>query len=168
MKKFDLELIIGLLMLCGIGVLVYISVQLGQIDLGGRWGYTLYAYFTTAGGLQKGAVIELAGVEIGRVEAVDLENYQAKVALKIRHDVVLPTDTRVAIKTTGLIGERYIEITPGTGNGRLQPGDQIRETESPVDINEVISQLIFGNVEGGTSKGDKQADSTTPWDLGLE
>lgn len=168
MKKIDLELIIGLLMFCGIGILVYISVQLGQIDLGGRWGYPLYAYFTTAGGLQKGAVVELAGVEIGRVEAVDLENYQAKVTLKIRNDVVLPEDTRAAIKTTGLIGERYVEITPGTGNGHLQPGAQIRKTESPVDINEIISQFIFGNVEGGRPQGDKQTDGTNPWDLGLE
>lgn len=168
MKRIDLELIVGLLMLCGIAILVYISIRLGQIDLGGRWGYTLYAYFTTAGGLQKGAVIELAGVEIGRVEAVDLENYQAKVTLKIRNDIALPADTRVAIKTTGLIGERYVEITPGTGNSRLQPGDLIRQTEPPVDINEVISQFIFGNIEGGTAKEETQADSSTPWDLGLE
>lgn len=168
MKKIDAELVVGFLMLLGIGVLVYISLRLGQIELGGSWGYPLHATFTTAGGLQDGAVVELAGVEIGRVESVGLEDYQAKVTLKIRNDVVLPEDTRAAIKTKGLIGERYVEITPGTGNGRLKPGAWLQKTESPVDINDIISQFIFGNVEGGKPAEDKKSDGANPWDLGLE
>jgi len=168
MKKIDWELLVGLLMLFGLVVLVYASLRLGQIDLGQARGYTLYADFTTAGGLQNGAVVELAGVEIGRVQSVGLEDYQAKVTLRIRNGIALPKDTRAAIKTKGLIGERYVEITPGTGNGHLQPGERIAKTESPVDINELISQFIFGNVEGGKPPGDTQADGANPWDLDLE
>jgi phospholipid/cholesterol/gamma-HCH transport system substrate-binding protein len=168
MRKIDAEVIVGLLMLCGIGVLIYVSLRLGQIDLSGNWGYPLYADFTTAGGLQNGALVELAGVEIGRVEAVGLDNYRAKVTLKIRTDVTLPEDTRAAIKTKGLIGERYVEITPGTGSGELKPGEQIRNTEPPVDINEIISQFIFGSVGGGNQESEKKSDGANPWDLGLE
>jgi phospholipid/cholesterol/gamma-HCH transport system substrate-binding protein len=168
MKKIDWELLVGLLMLCGLVVLVYVSLRLGQIDLGQARGYTLYADFTNAGGLQNGAVVELAGVEIGRVQSVGLEAYQAKVTLRIRNGIMLPADTRATIKTKGLIGERYVEITPGTGNGHLQPGERIAKTESPVDINELISQFIFGTVEGGTPAGDTQSDGANPWDLGLD
>jgi phospholipid/cholesterol/gamma-HCH transport system substrate-binding protein len=149
MKKFDTELVVGCILLAVVGVLVYISVSLGNLDLSGSWGYPLQADFTAAGGLQSGAVIELAGVEIGRVENVDLANYHARVILKIRHEVALSEDSRAAIKSKGLIGERYVEITPGRASEKLKPGGQIRDTEPPVDIQELISKFIFGNVEKG-------------------
>ena len=149
MKKLDTELLVGCLLLVGIGVLVYISVSLGNLDLTGSWGYPLEASFSTAGGLQPGAVIELAGVEIGRVEAVDLIDYHAQATLKIRRDIALSEDVRAAIKSKGLIGERYIEIIPGRASEKLKPGQQIRDTEPPVDIQELISKFIFGNVEKG-------------------
>jgi len=149
MKKLDTELIVGCILLAMVGVLVYISVSLGNLDLTGSWGYPLQADFTTAGGLQSGAVIELAGVEIGRVENVGLADYHARVILKIRHEVALSEDARAAIKSKGLIGERYIEITPGRASEKLKPGGKIRDTQPPVDIQELISKFIFGNVEKG-------------------
>jgi phospholipid/cholesterol/gamma-HCH transport system substrate-binding protein len=147
MKKLDAEVVTGCLLFVVVGMLVYVSLQLGYFDLTGSWGYPVYANFTTAGGLQKGAVIELAGVQIGRVEAVDLVDYQARVMLKIHQDVPLSEDARVAIKTKGLIGERYVEIAPGRSTTQIKPGGQLRETESPVDITELIAKFIFGNVE---------------------
>ena len=77
MKKLDLELVTGLFLLVGIVALIYVSIRLGDVGLG-EWGYKVYADFPTAGGLQSGAVVELAGVEIGRVEAVDLADYQGQ------------------------------------------------------------------------------------------
>jgi len=126
---------------------VYVSVSLGNLDLAGSSGYPVWADFSTAGGLQRGAVIELAGVEIGRVEAVDLADYHARVTLKIRRDIALSKDAQAAIKSKGLIGERYVEIVPGKASEQLQPGEQLRNTESPVDIQELIAKFIFGNVE---------------------
>jgi phospholipid/cholesterol/gamma-HCH transport system substrate-binding protein len=155
MKKFDAELLVGFMLLLGTGVLAYLSLQLGQVDLTGSWGYTVQADFPTAGGLQTGAVVELAGVEIGRVEAVELVNYQARVKLKIRNDIPLREDARAAIKTKGLIGERYVDITPGKAAKQLEAGGQIRDTEPPVDITEIVAQFIFGNVE-------KKSDGETP------
>jgi phospholipid/cholesterol/gamma-HCH transport system substrate-binding protein len=146
MKRLDGELLVGVILLCGLGFLAYLSLRLGQVDLTGSWGYTVQADFPTAGGLQTGAVVALAGVEIGRVEAVDLANYQARVTLKLRRDIVLHDDARAAIKTKGLIGESYVEITPGRADGKIEPGGKIRQTEAPVDITEAIAQFIFGGV----------------------
>jgi len=156
MKELDAELLVGFVLFLGVGVLVYLSLRLGQVDLTGTWGYTVQADFPTAGGLQRGAVVELAGVEIGRVEAVELANYQARVLMKIRHGVSLHEDARAAIKTKGLIGERYVDIAPGRGDGLIAPGGQIRETEPPVDIQEVIAKFIFGNVESKTPEEGPQ------------
>lgn len=147
MKKLDTEVLVGCVFLLGVGILAYISLQLGQIDPTGSRGYTVQADFSTAGGLQNGAVIELAGVEIGRVMAVDLVDYHARVTLKLHQDIQLSEDARAAIKTKGLVGERYVEITPGKTTTQLKPGGQIRDTESPVDMQELIAKFIFGNVE---------------------
>lgn len=147
MTKLDTELIVGSLLLLTIAVLIYISLQIGKFDLTGSWGYPVWADFATAGGLQPGAVIELAGVEIGRVESVDLADYRAKVTMKIRQDLSLAEDAQVAIKSKGLIGERYVDITPGKSPVPIKPGGQFRNTESPVDIQDLIAKFIFGNVE---------------------
>lgn len=147
MTKLDTELIVGSLLLLTIAVLIYISLQIGKFDLTGSWGYPVWADFSTAGGLQPGAVIELAGVEIGRVESVDLADYRAKVTMKIRQDLSLAEDTQVAIRSKGLIGERYVDITPGKSTVPIKPGGQFRNTESPVDIQDLIAKFIFGNVE---------------------
>ena len=171
--KFDTELLVGTLLLGVFSLLGYLSLQLGQVELGAD-NYAVYADFTTAGGLQDGAVIELAGVEIGRVESVRLADYQARVTLKIQRDILLHTDTQAAIKTKGLIGERYVEITPGYADTTIVPGGTIDKTEEPVDIQQLIGEFIFGNVGNTTAgqqtdeKGEDSGDSTDPWSLGLD
>jgi phospholipid/cholesterol/gamma-HCH transport system substrate-binding protein len=154
MKTFDLELFVGFILLGLIAILVYLSLRLGQVDFVGNQGYTVQAMFTTAGGLQTGAVVELAGVEIGRVEQVALDNYQARVKLKIDGDISLSEGTKATIKSKGLIGERYVEISPGKTGTKLEPGGLIRETESPVDMQELIAKFIFGNVEQNGQDND--------------
>jgi phospholipid/cholesterol/gamma-HCH transport system substrate-binding protein len=155
MKHFDIELLVGLFLFCLVGILGYFSLRLGQVDLAGDGGYTVQAEFTTAGGLQTGAAIELAGVKIGRVEKVILDHYHARVYLKLQSDIPLSEDAKAAIKTKGLIGERYVEILPGRNPKHLEPSGQIRDTESPVDIQELIAKFIFGNVEQNAQAGDR-------------
>ncbi len=175
MKKPGLELVVGLLLLVVMAALTYISIRLGEVSFG-QWGYTIYADFPDAGGLQRGAVIELAGVEIGRVESVDLADYQARVALKIQREIKLQDDAVVAIKSKGLIGERYIEITPGRAETMISPGSHLRQTESPVDIQDLIGGFIFGgNMERetpdlrGAPDGEPVPQETRdPWALDLE
>ncbi len=174
--KADAELFFGTLLLGICGFLGYLSLQLGQVELGSD-SYPVYADFITAGGLQDGAVIELAGVEIGRVERVRLAGYKARVTLKIRNDIELHEDTQAAIKTKGLIGERYVVITPGYSSATIAPGGTIDRTVEPVDIQQLIGEFIFGNVgnsqasEQTTENGqDRQngGESTDLWSPGLD
>lgn len=156
MKTFDREVAVGMVLLIGIAILMYISLNLGRLGFGQTQWYILQAEFPNAGGLQDGAVVELAGVEIGRVAAVILtDTYHARVTLQLFPTVSLQEDSRAAIKSKGLIGERYVEISPGKGTTPLPSGGTIRETEAPVDIQEVITKFIFGNVETDTDTSDE-------------
>ena len=164
--KVDGELLVGTLLLGIVAGLGYMSMQLGQIQLGSG-SYPVYADFINAGGLQDGAVIELAGVEIGRVESVTLADYKARVTLKIRDAIPLQEDAQAAIKTKGLIGERYVAITPGHSPTILAPGGTIDKTEESVDIQQLIGEFIFGNVGDATASENTPLDSTGPWSLDL-
>lgn len=156
MKTLDLELLVGFALFGVLALLAYFSLHLGRVTLFGTEGYMVQATFTTAGGLQTGAVVELAGVEVGRVEQIDLADYQAQVRLRISHGVPLSEDAKAAIKSKGLIGERYVEISPGQASNRIIPGGRIRNTESPVDIQELIANFIFGGVGQNGQTADVQ------------
>jgi phospholipid/cholesterol/gamma-HCH transport system substrate-binding protein len=88
----------------------------------------------------------IAGVEVGRVKSIRLENYQARVSMSLPEDLKIQEDAIASIKTKGLIGEKYIEITPGGSEKFLNPGGQIRETQPPVDLEELISKFVFGKI----------------------
>lgn len=147
MKKFDLELTVGFFLLIGIISLGYISVKLGKLDVLGVNYYSVYAEFEKAGGIKPGTVVEIAGVEVGKVKSLQLDkNYQALIEFSINGDVKIQEDAIVSIKTKGLIGEKYIQITPGGSDKIIHSGGKIRETESAIDIEELISKYVFGKV----------------------
>ena len=108
-----MELGVGLFMVVGIVALAYLSVNLGRVDIMGQRGYVVYADFPSVGGLKSGAAVEIAGVSVGRVQSIGLKDYQARVTLRIDSDVKLQTDAIVSIKTKGLIGEKFVLISPG-------------------------------------------------------
>ena len=144
MRRMDLEIVVGFFLLLGIVSLAYISVRLGKMQFVGLGGYTLYADFPTVGGLKEGAAVEIAGVEIGRVEKISLVNYQARVMMRVNADVKLQEDTIASVKTKGLIGEKYVRISPGGSEALIPAGGRIREVEPPLDIEELIGSVIFG------------------------
>lgn len=147
MKKFDLELVTGFFVLIGILALAYISIRLGKLEIIGTEGYVIYANFEKSGGIKPGSVVEIAGVEVGKVKSVRLnEDYQAVVEMTIRKNVKIQDDAIASIKTKGLIGEKYIQITPGASEKIIAQGGRIRETESAVDLEELISKYVFGGV----------------------
>jgi phospholipid/cholesterol/gamma-HCH transport system substrate-binding protein len=146
MRKATLELIVGLFILAGIICLGYISIRFAKMEMFGSSGYEVAAVFPTISGLKNGAQVEIAGVQIGRVREITLNNYKARVMLSIRGDVQLQDDCIARIKTKGLLGEKYIDIVPGGSDIILKPGDKIRETNPPVDIEELISKFVFGKV----------------------
>lgn len=146
MRRSTLDLGVGLFVLVGLIGLGWMSVKLGRIDLLGNRGYVVSADFPTVGGLKAGSTIEIAGVEVGRVDRIVLQDYQAHVVMVIQPGVKLQDDSIASIKTKGLIGERYVRISPGGSDKIIPPNGRIREVEPPVDIEELLSKYIFGKV----------------------
>ncbi len=142
----QIEIGVGVFMLVGIAALAYLSVNLGKVNLFGTRGYTVYADFPTVGGLKSGASVEIAGVPIGRVESIRLNDYEARVTMQIGKDVKLQDDAIVSIKTKGLIGEKFVAINPGGSDKLVAPGGRLREVEAPVDLEELIAKYAFGKL----------------------
>jgi phospholipid/cholesterol/gamma-HCH transport system substrate-binding protein len=146
MSRVNMEVIVGIFLLLGLLALGYLAIKLGRMEVIGGGGYTVYATFPTVGGLRTGSSIEIAGVEVGRVQEISLKDYQARVALRIDGGIKLPEDSIVSIRTKGLIGEQLVRISPGGATEMIPPQGEIYETEPPVDVMELISKYIFGKV----------------------
>ena len=146
MKRSAVDLGVGLFLIIGLVALGWMSVKLGRVDLLGTRGYVVSADFPTVGGLKNGSTVEIAGVEVGRVDRIVLQDYQAHVVMVIQPGVKLQDDSIASIKTKGLIGERYVRISPGGSDKLIPPNGRIREVEPPVDIEELLSKYIFGKV----------------------
>ncbi len=147
MRKLDIELAVGLFLIVGIICLGYLSIKLGKMEIFGGEGYNIHAVFSDSGGLRTGSAVEIAGVPVGRVKSVSLEDYQAKIMIHLSQDVKIQEDSIASIKTKGLIGEKYVEISPGGADEMIQPGGKIRDTQPPVDFEELIARFVFGKVE---------------------
>jgi phospholipid/cholesterol/gamma-HCH transport system substrate-binding protein len=153
MKKAYLEFFVGLFLAIGIGCLAWLSVKLARKEFFARNGYEVQAAFSNGSGLRRGTSVVIAGVEIGRVASVGLEDYEAKVRLVIQQGVILQGDTIASIKTKGLIGEKYIELTPGASDKTIKPGGVIRETQPAMDLEVLIGKYIQGNLAKPDDKG---------------
>lgn len=150
MNSAKLELTVGIFMLLGIICLGYLSVKLGKMEILGSNDYRISARFDSVSGLKSGARVELAGVEIGTVETIGLANAggdQAEITLKIRNGITLTDDTIASVRTSGIIGDKFIKLKPGGSDQILKNGGKIRETESAIDIEELVSKFIHGNVD---------------------
>jgi phospholipid/cholesterol/gamma-HCH transport system substrate-binding protein len=146
MKRFNLEVTVGLFVVLGLCALAYLSVRLGQLQIGRGHTYDLTAVFPTVAGLRVGANVEIAGVQVGRVQDIKLVNYAADVTLRIEKQVQLQEDAIASIRTRGLIGEKYVSVTPGGSERLLTAGGRIREVEPPVDIETLIGHFIQGKL----------------------
>lgn len=146
MNRRGPEIGVGLFMLAGILAMAYLSIRLGEVELLGSSGYTVYADFPTVGGLKSGAAVEIAGVAVGRVQSIALKDFQARVTMHIDKGVELQSDAIVSIKTKGLIGEKFVQISPGGSDTVVPSGGRLSEVEAPVDLEEIISKFVFGKV----------------------
>jgi phospholipid/cholesterol/gamma-HCH transport system substrate-binding protein len=146
MERTKINVAVGLFLVLGILALGYLSIRLGRVSLLGGTGYLVTADFPSVGGLKAGSGVEIAGVLVGRVESIGLADYQARVVLRLDSHVKLQDDSIASIKTKGLIGEKYIRISPGGSDKIIPPHGRIREVEAPVDLEELISKYIFGKV----------------------
>ncbi|MBN2126741.1 MAG: outer membrane lipid asymmetry maintenance protein MlaD, partial [Deltaproteobacteria bacterium] len=137
---------VGLFIIAGILCLGYLSVKLGKMEIMGSGGYEVYALFPNSGGLKTGSSVTVAGVEVGRVKGIGLEDYQARIVMNLSDNVKIQEDAIASIKTKGLIGEKFVEITPGGSDTLIGPGGRIRETQPAVDFEQLISNYVFGKI----------------------
>ena len=148
MKRLSIELWVGIFVLLGILSIGYLTIRLGDVEWFGDQHYRLYARFQSVSGLKPGTHIEMAGVQVGLVDEITLDHEAqlAIVTLKINNRVELTDDVIASVKTSGLIGDKYIKLSPGGSDIILKSGDYITETESAIDLEELISKYVFGNV----------------------
>lgn len=149
MKRSGVEISVGIFIIAGLLCLAYISIYLGKINLLGTGNntYEIRAVFSSVVGLQKDTDIKIAGVNVGKVSNITLNNYEAVVTMKIRNDMKLQDDCIASINTMGLLGDAYVEISPGGSDVIIPPGGRIRETEPPLDLKKLIGNIAFGKVE---------------------
>jgi phospholipid/cholesterol/gamma-HCH transport system substrate-binding protein len=156
MKQTKLEFLVGTFVLLGLAAIAYLSIKLGSGSLTGGDSYRLEARFDNTSGLNVGGSVHVAGVPVGRVEGIRVEpaDFSAIVTISVLSGLHLPTDSMASIKTTGLIGDKYISLSPGADPTFLKPGERITMTESSVDIESLIGKMAFGSV-------DKEKDNST-------
>lgn len=150
------EIIVGFFVLIGIACLGYLAIKLGKLEVLGSGGYMVYADFSSVAGLKLGDPVEIAGVKVGRVDAMGLADDRARLQLRIEDNVKLQEDVIASVRSRGLIGDKFVLLAPGASDKVIAPGGRIRETESPPDITDLIGKLVGGDL---TSKGDKTDES---------
>jgi len=143
-KKYLIEISVGLFMLLGFACFMFVAMRFGNQSMFSDKSYTLIAKFESISGLKKGSIIEIAGVKIGKVSKISLDGYQAKVEMSIEEGIKIDDEAMASIRTKGIIGEKYIKLTMGASDDFLGPGDEFDETESVLDIEEMIGKFIYG------------------------
>lgn len=141
---------VGIFVLVGLVCVAYLTIKLGRMEFFEQKGFELNARFTSVSGLRVGADVEVAGVPVGRVAAITLDNDpampRALVRLVLDRDLRLSADTIASVKTSGLIGDKYINLQPGGSDDILSAGGELTETESAVDLESLIGKYAFGGV----------------------
>jgi phospholipid/cholesterol/gamma-HCH transport system substrate-binding protein len=143
-NRRGVEIMVGVFVLAGVAALVHLSVGLARREAVRGKGYLVKAVFSDLGGLRTGAAVSVAGVDVGSVSHIALKDYQGEVSLHIDARVKLQVDSIASIRTRGLIGEKFIAISPGGDEQTLSNGSTIIETEPAVDLEQLISRCVFG------------------------
>jgi len=162
MKDKRLEFGVGLFVLLGLAAVAYLTIQLGAGALVGAETYPLEARFANTGGLNKGSTVMLGGVTVGRVEDIRLDpsDFSAIVRMNVLREVQLPADTMASIRTSGLIGDKFVALAPGAEEAFLQPSERITMTESAVELESLISKMAFGSVKESEETSSEKASAS--------
>jgi len=146
-RSFSMEFWVGLFTLGGVACAGYLSVGLAGMELNSSDKYEVFAEFDNVSGLKYGASVEIAGVPIGEVAAINLNDPVAQVRMHIDRAVRLRDDDILSIRTKGIIGDRYIKVSRGGGGKEVPFGGTILDTESVIDIEDVIGKVVH-SLEG--------------------
>jgi phospholipid/cholesterol/gamma-HCH transport system substrate-binding protein len=144
------DFLVGLFVLAGIAAVAYLSVHVGGFAWRSSGGLNLYAEFDQIGGLTARAPVVISGVRVGEVRSITLDqNYRARVEMDLEKTLRLSSDTSASIVSSGILGDRYIELQPGAEEDLLKPGGKITFTESAVILERLIGQVIYGATKDG-------------------
>ena len=153
MKRLNLELMVGLVIVLGFAAFVFSALQaanLGNLNVNAHT-YTVTARFDNIGGLKPRASVKSAGVVVGRVKSVtfDQETFQAKVEISVDSRYLFPVDSSLKILTSGLLGEQYIGISAGGEDENWKDGSVAERTQSAVVLENLIGQFLYQSAEKG-------------------
>jgi phospholipid/cholesterol/gamma-HCH transport system substrate-binding protein len=165
MSRKGIETLVGGFVLLGIVALVFLALKAANLSsFSGDETYPLLAKFDNIGGLKVRSPVRSAGVVVGRVEsiALDPKTYQGVVRLDVKKSVQFPADSSARILTSGLLGDQYIGLEAGADEKNFAPGDTIRQTQSAVVLESLISQFLFnkaadaGSTPAAATNGGKK------------
>jgi len=142
MKNKSSEMWVGIFVVVGIVLLVLMTLKIEKFQIGKGVGYLLNIYFDSASGLDRNSPVRVAGVRVGNVEKIALEQGKAKVTFHLPSQVILYKDAKAYIKSEGFLGEKYIEVSPGTpGLPKLEPNGVVEQGAPPVDVEQFLSKV---------------------------
>ncbi len=149
MKKYSMETAVGVFVVIGLICVGYMTVKLGKVSLFGEETYKLYARFASASGLRVGSSVEVFGLEVGSVKGLKIETdkQMAVVEMAINKNITVYDDAAATIKTSGLIGDKYVKIEPGGSGAPIGKGGFITQTSVPADIEDLIGKYAFGDAK---------------------
>ena len=143
MNKINIETGVGIFLIVGLLCFGYLSVKLGDVEVFGTQKYPVTARFANVSGLKEGAAVEIAGVPVGRVSTINLNDYEAEVQMLINPDIRLQDDAIASIRTQGIIGDKYVKIKIGGSDEYIERDGEILETESAIELEELVSKYVF-------------------------
>jgi phospholipid/cholesterol/gamma-HCH transport system substrate-binding protein len=149
MKNSRVEIVVGIFLVLGFLAFGWLAMQLGEVTwLSGSRTYTVFADFDNISGVKSWAEVQIAGVTVGTVTGLGLNEYdQARAELQLNREIKLPKDSIASVKSQGIIGDKLIQITLGGDEEEYKEGDVILDTESSVDLESLISKFAFGDVK---------------------
>ncbi|WP_285906665.1 outer membrane lipid asymmetry maintenance protein MlaD [Pseudodesulfovibrio pelocollis] len=148
MFKLNKETAVGLFVLVGLIAITYMSIKLGNVQLFTDRYYSVHANFSDISGLKINAPVQMYGVDIGYVKTISLDQDKgmASVTMMIDRQVRLTDDAIVGVKTSGLIGDKFLKIAPGGLGDPIEDGGSIFDTNPAIDLEDLISKFAFGKV----------------------
>jgi phospholipid/cholesterol/gamma-HCH transport system substrate-binding protein len=153
MRSKRSEMWVGIFVLIGIILLVLMTMKIEKFQIGEKAGYLLNVYFDSVPGLDRNSPVRVVGVHVGDVEKIALEQGKAKVTFRLPRNIYLYKDAKAYIKSEGFLGEKYVEISPGTpGYPKLEPNGLVEQGAPPVDVEQLLSQMgsIGNDIKGVT------------------
>lgn len=139
--RFSNEFLVGLLAIFAVAATVYGVFRTDDKPANVGTGYTLLATFASAEGVYADTPIRIAGVPVGSVSTVELVGGTAEVRLEMLENVRLPTDSFAELKGEGVLGDKFIRVTPGTAPTFLKDGDRIQTRAAGADLDAVTNQV---------------------------